>query len=74
MGGLITVANGASTPEEGGMIPAGQEPLETLADVCRRYGKEWDIVDGNKLEVGEASELFPLTPTCVTHKMRSATW
>ena len=63
--GPITVANGASTPKKGGKIPAGQEPLETLADVCRRYGKEWDLVDGNKLEVAEASELFTLTPTCV---------
>ena len=63
--GPITVANGAATPTKGGKIPAGQEPLETLADVCRRYGKEWDIVDGNLLEVAEASELFTLTPTCV---------
>lgn len=63
--GPITVANGASTPKKGGKIPAGQEPLETLGDVCRRYGKEWDLVDGNKLEVAEASELFTLTPTCV---------
>ena len=63
--GPITVANGAATPKKGGKIPAGQEPLETLADTCRRYGKEWDIVDGNKLEVAEASELFTLTPTCV---------
>lgn len=63
--GPITVANGAATPKKGGKIPAGQEPLETLADTCRRYGKEWDLVDGNKLEVAEASELFTLTPTCV---------
>mgnify|MGYP003407394761 FL=1 len=63
--GPITVANGAATPTKGGKIPAGQEPLETLADTCRRYGKEWDIVGGNKLEVAEASELFTLTPTCV---------
>lgn len=63
--GPIMVAAGASTPTKGGTIPEGQEPLETLSDVARRFGKEWDIVDGNKLEVAARSALFAVTPTVV---------
>lgn len=63
--GPIMVANGSATPTKGGKIPAGQEPLETLADACRRYGKEWDIVEGNKLEVAARADLFRVTPNCV---------
>lgn len=61
--GPIMVAAGASTPTKGGEIPAGQEPLETLADVARRFGKEWDVRDGYQLEVAGRSDLFRVTPT-----------
>lgn len=63
--GPITVAAAASSPTKGGNIPAGQEPLETLSDVARRFGKEWDFRDGSKLEVAARSDLFTVTPTCV---------
>lgn len=61
--GPLTIAAGAASPTKGGKIPAGQEPLETLADVARRFGKEWDVRDGNKLEVVARSSLFAVTPT-----------
>lgn len=63
--GPIMVAAGASSPTKGGKIAAGQEPLEVLADVARRFGKEWDVRDGNELEVAARSDLFAVTPTCV---------
>jgi hypothetical protein len=63
--GPIMVAAGASSPTKGGKVPEGQEPLETLADVARRFGKEWDIVEGSKLEVAARADLFRVTPTCV---------
>ena len=63
--GPLTTAAAASTPTKGGNIAAGQEPLEILTEGARRYGKEWDIRDGNKLEVVARSSLFAVTPTCV---------
>jgi len=63
--GPITVAAAASSPTKGGNIPGGQEPLETLSDVARRFGKEWDFRDGSKLEVAARASLFTVTPTCV---------
>lgn len=63
--GPIMVAAGSSSPTKGGRVAEGQEPLEILGDVARRFGKEWDIVDGNKLEVADRGDLFAVTPTCV---------
>lgn len=63
--GPLTAAAAASTPKKSARIAAGQEPLEILGDVARRFGKEWDIRDGNKLEVVARSSLFAVTPTCV---------
>lgn len=62
--GPIMTAAGAATPTKGGKIPAGQEPLETLGDVARRFGKEWTC-DKGVLEVAARSSLFAVTPTCV---------
>lgn len=62
--GPIMTAAGAATPTKGGKIPAGQEPLETLGDVARRFGKEWTC-DKGVLEVASRSSLFAVTPTCV---------
>lgn len=63
--GPIMVAAGASTPTKAGTIPAGQEPLETLADVCRRFGKEWDFRNGYQLEVADRDDLFRTTPQVI---------
>lgn len=63
--GPITAGAAASTPKKSSRIAAGQEPLEILGDVARRFSKEWDIRDGNKLEVAARSSLFTVTPTCV---------
>lgn len=63
--GPLTAAAAASTPKKSSRIAAGQEPLEILGDIARRFSKEWDIVDGNKLEVAARSSLFTVTPTCV---------
>ena len=63
--GPITVAAGASTPTKSGTIREGQEPLETLSDVARRFGKEWDIRNGYQLEVASRASLFAVTPTCI---------
>ena len=63
--GPLTAAAAASTPTKSARIAAGQEQLEILGDVARRFGKEWDIRDGNKLEVVARSSLFTVTPTCV---------
>lgn len=60
--GPITAAAASSTPTKGGKIPAGQEPLECLGDVARRFGKEWDVRDGYLLEVAARSDLFRVTP------------
>lgn len=62
--GALTVAAGAASPTKGGKIPAGQERLEALGDIARRFGKEWDIRDGNQVEVVARSALFAVTPTC----------
>lgn len=62
--GPIMTAAAASTPTKAGKIPAGQEPLETLGDVARRFGKEWTC-DKGVLEVAARSSLFAVTPTCV---------
>lgn len=62
--GPIMAAAAAATPTKGGKIPAGQEPLETLGDVARRFGKEWTC-DKGVLEVAARSSLFAVTPTCV---------
>lgn len=62
--GPIMTAAAAATPTKGGKISAGQEPLETLGDVCRRFGKEWSCEKG-VLEVAARSSLFKVTPTCV---------
>lgn len=70
LAGPIMAAAAASTPKKSGKIPAGQEPLETLTDIARRFGKEWDISSGLYLEVASRSELFRVTPTVMaTSKM-----
>ena len=61
--GPITAAAAASTPKKAGEIKSGQEPLEVLADISRRFGKEWDIRNGYQLEVANRSDLFAVTPT-----------
>lgn len=63
--GPITAAAATSTPKKPGNIPSGEEPLQTLSDVARRFGKEWDFRSGNKLEVASRSDLFVTTPTCI---------
>lgn len=61
--GPIMVAAGAATPKKAGNVRAGQEPLEILGDVARRFSKEWDIRSGSQLEVAARSDLFTVTPT-----------
>lgn len=68
--GPIMVAAGASSPTKGGKIPAGQEPLETLSDVARRFGKEWDFRTGYQLEVAARSDLFRVTPAVMATDKR----
>ena len=63
--GPLTVAAAASTPTKSGTIREGQEPLETLADIARRFDKEWDIRNGYQVEVVSRSSLFTVTPTCI---------
>lgn len=63
--GPITVAAGAATPTKGGNVREGQEPLEILGDISRRFGKEWDFRNGYQLEVASRSSLFAVTPTCI---------
>lgn len=63
--GPITVAAASATPKKSGKVDAGQEPLEILGDVCRRFNKEWDVRKGNQLEVGARSDLFVTSPTVV---------
>lgn len=63
--GPITAAAAASTPKKSGKVDAGQEPLEILGDVCRRFSKEWDVRKGNQLEVASRSSLFVTSPTVV---------
>jgi len=63
--GPITAAAAAATPKKAGEIPAGQEPLEVLADVARRFGKEWDFRNGYQLEVASRADLFTTTPQVI---------
>lgn len=63
--GPITAAAAASTPKKSGNIRTGEEPLQTLSDVARRFGKEWDFRNGYQLEVASRSDLFVTTPTCI---------
>lgn len=62
--GPITTAAGAATPKKAGEIAAGQEPLEVLADISRRFGKEWDF-RGSQIEVAARSDLFRVTPQVI---------
>lgn len=61
--GPITVAGGGASPTKGGRIRTGQEPLEIVGDVARRFGLEWDVRDGNKVEVAARADLFRVTPS-----------